>query len=212
MNMKKVLLFLTSFLGLALFPLCYIVRLAKKYVYDIIYSQSIKYFFHSPYPRFVSITSPIYINNAKYITIGEHSRISEYSTISAWNEIKNPKLVIGNNVRIGAFAHITCANEIHIGDGVLLGKNVTITDNSHGCNSYSELKIRPHNRQLFSKGKVHIGKNVWIGDKATILPGVSIGDNSIIGANSVVTKNIPGNCIACGVPAKVISRVCDQTE
>ena len=209
--MKKIFFYLTSFLGKILLPLFYIVHVVKKFVFDVIYSQTKKYYFHPPYPSFVSFTPPIFLNNAKYISIGEKTRISEYSTISAWNDIMTPQLVIGKNVRIGAFAHITCANEIVIEEGTLLGKYVTITDNSHGSNVSSELNIRPHNRHLFSKGKLHIGKNVWIGDKVTILPGVSIGENAIVGANSVVTKNIPDNCIACGIPAKVISTISDQT-
>lgn len=60
---------------------------------------------------------------------------------------------------------------------------------------------------MYSKGDVSIGKNVWIGEKATILPGVTIGEGSIIGANSVVTKNIPPYSIACGIPAKVIKKL-----
>ena len=59
-------------------------------------------------------------------------------------------------------------------------------------------------REVISKGAVIIGKNVWIGDKATVLPGVTIGDSVIIGANSVVTKDIPAYSIVGGNPAKII--------
>lgn len=59
-------------------------------------------------------------------------------------------------------------------------------------------------RQLVSKGEVVIGNNVWIGDKAAILAGVHIGDGAIIGANSVVAKDVPANCVVGGIPAKVL--------
>lgn len=67
--------------------------------------------------------------------------------------------------------------------------------------------LPPLFRPLFSKGPVIIGKNVWIGDKATILPGVTIGDGSIIGANSVVTKDVPAYSVVAGNPAKIIKTI-----
>ena len=67
------------------------------------------------------------------------------------------------------------------------------------------MSMAPTTRPLYSKGRVSIGKNVWIGDKATILPGVTIGDGVIVGANSVVTKDIPHYKIAIGCPAKIIN-------
>ena len=87
-----------------------------------------------------------------------------------------------------------------------MGRWVTILDNSHGETGYKSLIITPHERQLYSKGKIIIEDNVWIGDKVTILSGVKIGIGSIIGANSVVTKDIPPYSIAAGVPSKIIKR------
>ena len=81
---------------------------------------------------------------------------------------------------------------------------MTITDNSHGKSDYESLSIPPILRLLHSKGPVIIEDGVWIGDKVTILPGVRIGENSIIGANALVTKDVPANCVVGGVPAKLI--------
>ena len=85
-----------------------------------------------------------------------------------------------------------------------MGKKITITDNSHGKADIESLKYSPIKRRLFSNGAISIEDGVWIGEKVTILPGVTIGTNSIIGANAVVTSNIPANCVAVGIPAKVI--------
>ena len=68
------------------------------------------------------------------------------------------------------------------------------------------MTFRTVERDLHSKGAVVIGKNVWIGDKVSILSGVTIGDNAVIGANSVVTKSVPEGCIVAGVPARVIKK------
>ena len=69
--------------------------------------------------------------------------------------------------------------------------------------------IRPEERHDLIPKPIHIGKNVWIGSNSTILPGVSIGDNAVIGAGSVVTKDIPENMMAVGHPARVIKSIYD---
>ena len=89
---------------------------------------------------------------------------------------------------------------------MLTGKWVTITDNSHGETDKDTLGMRPQKRTITSKGPVVIGNNVWIGDKATILPGVTIGDGAVIAANAVVTKDVPPYSVVGGNPAKVIKR------
>jgi acetyltransferase-like isoleucine patch superfamily enzyme len=110
-------------------------------------------------------------------------------------------------VNIGEYCHITAINKITIGNGVLTGRWVTITDNSHGKTDKNSFSIPPAKRALYSAGAVIIEDNVWIGDKVTILPNVHIGKNAVIGANSVVTKDIPENSVVAGIPAKVVKIV-----
>lgn len=117
-----------------------------------------------------------------------------------------PKLTIGNNGNFGAFNHITCINHIEIGDNCLTGKWVTISDNNHGTTDFGTLHESPIKRKLHTKGPIIIGNDVWIGDKATILGEVTIGDGAVIAANSVVTKNVPAYSVVGGNPAKVIKR------
>lgn len=144
----------------------------------------------------------------KYIEIGNNSTIGKGISLTATSfykgQVFTPKIIIGNNVSIGDYSHITAIHRIIIDDGVLTGRFVTITDNSHGNSDLSDLKTLPTNRVLSSKGGVYIGKNVWIGEKATILPNVRIGEGAIIAANAVVTKDVPPYALVAGCPAKLI--------
>lgn len=146
------------------------------------------------------------------IRIGERTSIQAYSILGAWerygkDEHYEPEIVIGNDCNIGEFCHITAIRRITIGDGLLTGRFVYIGDNAHGGLSLEEAEIPPARRHLASKGEIKIGRNVWIGDKVSIFGGVTIGDNVIIGAGSIVTHDIPSNCMAAGVPAKVIKQL-----
>lgn len=142
------------------------------------------------------------------VTIGTDSSIQKHCVIETWPiGSYKPNLIIGNNVSIGEYSHITCANSIKIGNGILTGRFVLITDNAHGASNLADLNTPPLKRPIYSKGTIEIEDNVWIGDKVTILPGVKIGKGSVIAANAVVTKNIPPYSIVGGCPAKIIKTV-----
>jgi acetyltransferase-like isoleucine patch superfamily enzyme len=152
----------------------------------------------------------IQVIGGKYITIGQKTYIGKGSIISARDQYGDqrfsPSIKIGNQCGFGGSTHITAINKIVIGDGVLLGNFVIITDNAHGGgeNFKDQLLLPPIYRPLYSKGPVLIEDNVWIGDKATILSGVTIGKGAIVGANSVVTKDVPPRTVVAGSPAKII--------
>lgn len=111
----------------------------------------------------------------------------------------------GINIRIGknVFINSGCCFQDHagieIGDGALIGHQVVISTLNHD--------IYPSNRADMMPNPVKIGKNVWIGAHATILPGVTIGDNAIIAAGAVVTKDVVKNTVVGGVPAKKIKDI-----
>ena len=142
------------------------------------------------------------------IFIGDYTCIQSHSILGCWEKYGNqrfsPSLMIGNHCSIGEYNHISTCNKITLGDGLLTGRYVYIGDNAHGGLSWEEAGIPPGQRSLCSKGEIVIGNNVWIGDKVTILGGVTIGDNVVVAANTVVTKDLPCNCIAAGTPAKVV--------
>lgn len=149
----------------------------------------------------------------KYMTMGNNIYIGRYSwleCITQYGDNKfSPKLVIKNNVSMSDFVHIGVVDYIEIGNNVLFGSKCYITDHNHGSYSGVELSSPdevPVKRKLNSSGKVIIKDNVWIGEHVVVLPGVTIGKGCIIGANAVVSKNIPDYSIALGIPAKVVKK------
>ncbi|MBR1461163.1 sugar O-acetyltransferase [bacterium] len=106
---------------------------------------------------------------------------------------------IGKNVFINACCKFQDQGGITIGDDVLIGHNVTLATLNHDQ--------RPEFRQNIYPKSIKIGNKVWIGSNATILAGVTVGDGAIIGANALVTRDVPKNCIAVGIPAKVIKKI-----
>lgn len=111
----------------------------------------------------------------------------------------------GKNLRIGkhVFINSGCRFQdqggITLGDGALIGHNVVMATLNH-----SE---QPEERANLHPAPIHIGRNVWIGASATILPGVTIGDGAIVGAGAVVTRDVPENMIVAGVPAKILRSI-----
>lgn len=168
-----------------------------------------------------SFTRPLILEGGgqRRIKIGSYTSFGHHTALGCWvrygdDEYYEPEIIIGNHCSIGEYCHITAINRITIGDGLLTGRFVYIGDNSHGGLTWGEANTPPSKRHLVSKGEIRIGKNVWIGDKVSILSGVTIGDNVIIGTGSVVTKDIPSNSMAAGVPAMVIKSlgICPMTS
>lgn len=127
--------------------------------------------------------------------------VSEYN-----DKPTNALLKIGNNVNLSFKNHIGCAKYIEIGDHCLFASGIYISDHYHGWyrgDKQSDVNEIVAERDLECE-EVILGKNVWVGENVSILPGSHIGNNAIIGANSVVIGNIPENTIAVGSPARVV--------
>ena len=153
----------------------------------------------------INVKYPFYLEGGKSIIIGDNFTCYKRTRLEAvGNTTTNPKIIIGDNVCINWDCHIGSLEFIKIGNNVLIGSRVLITDHSHGGNAIEDLILPPSKRVLHSKGPVIIEENVWIGDGVAILPNVTIGKNSIIGANSVITKDVPPNCVIVGNPARIV--------
>ena len=110
---------------------------------------------------------------------------------------KNIKL--GKNVFINSGCHFQDQGGITIDDGVLIGHNAVLATLNHNQD--------PEKRDNLLPAPIHIGRKVWLGANVTVLPGVTIGDNAIVAAGAVVTKDVEPNTVVGGVPAKIIKRI-----
>ncbi|HDM8140765.1 TPA: sugar O-acetyltransferase [Vibrio harveyi] len=108
---------------------------------------------------------------------------------------------LGDNVYANFNLTLVDDTHIYIGDHVMIGPNVTIATAGHPIDPELRRDIAQFNIP------VHIGNNVWIGANSVVLPGVTIGENSVIGAGSVVTKDIPANVVAVGNPCRVLREI-----
>lgn len=141
----------------------------------------------------------------KHIHIGSRTTVMSHSLLQAVSEyssiIIDASISIGNEVYIGRYAYIVAANRIEIGDGSVLSEHVYITDLSHGFDPRAgHIMAQP----IESKGPVSIGPNCFLGYRVAVMPGVTLGEWCIVGANSVVTKSFPAYSMIAGAPARLV--------
>lgn len=156
-----------------------------------------------------NIIHPCIFTGSGKVVCGQNVRLGIWPSPHYWSgnshfdtRSSEALIEIGNNVAINNNFTAICLDKILIGDNTLIGINVTIMDfDAHGV---------PPNSRRGNKGKfgqVTIGQNCWIGSNVSILKGVSIGDNSVIGLGSIVTSDIPPNVVAAGNPCRVIKSI-----
>lgn len=156
-----------------------------------------------------SIYKPRNIQGAKYIKLGDHTTVMKDAWFLALkiSEV-NPQLIISDNCYLGHYIHIVAVNKIVIEDKVLIADKVYISDNLHSFDDIGtpiiEQKIKFHREVLIKKG-------AWIGENVCII-GAVVGYNSVVAANSVVTKDVPDYCVVAGIPAKIIKRYCHESQ
>ena len=149
------------------------------------------------------IIRPLRINGSKNIFIGNGVSVHKQAWLGAKNLTGSiPVLRIDDGAVIGDYAHIFATSRIHIGENVLIANFVYIADNVHG---YEDIDTPIKQQSIIQKNDVFIGSGSWIGEHVSII-GASIGKHCVIGANSVVTKDIPSYSVAVGCPARVIKR------
>jgi acetyltransferase-like isoleucine patch superfamily enzyme len=160
--------------------------------------------------RSIIMWPPVTIFNEQYIHIGSHTMIGPGVALSAGMVpgqecISDRVVVIGDRCLIGRNSGIVGHFSVEIGNDVWTGHHVYVTDQNHGY----EDPTRPISLQTQPERAVRIGDGSWIGHGAVILPGVTIGRHVVVGANSVVTSDIPDFSVAVGSPARVIRQLRD---
>jgi acetyltransferase-like isoleucine patch superfamily enzyme len=146
--------------------------------------------------------------NERYISIGEGTMFGPEITLSAGmvpgqRMVSDTVITVGDRCLFGKGSGIVGHLEIVIGDDVWTGHHVYITDQNHG---YADLDL-PISRQVMPERPVSIGSGSWLGHGTVVLPGATIGRHVVVGANSVVTGELPDNCVAAGTPARVIKHL-----
>lgn len=149
------------------------------------------------------IIDPMKVYGAENIRIYDNVKIGSKCYLGAVSLTgKSSNLTVEDNATIGVFCHIYATEEIIIKKNALLANFVYISDNLH-C--FENINIPIQQQPIKQLSRVVIGEGCWIGEHVSII-GSSVGKNSVIGANSVVTHDIPDFCVAVGAPAIIIKR------
>ena len=156
------------------------------------------------------IHSPLSLDGKENIIVGNRVFVG-YKTWLAALPLTGEKqciLELQDGVTIGHFNHIYATKRIILEKDVLTADKVYISDNLHG---YENVDIPIKYQPIVQHGEVVIGEGAWLGENVCVL-GAKIGEHCVIGANSVVTKDIPDYCVAVGIPAKIIKRYDFETK
>ena len=152
------------------------------------------------------IVPPFRYYGLNQISVGEKVIINRDCWIQALGSCENDessKIVIQAHAGIGMGATISAAQQVTIGEYVLLARNVYISDHAH---AYENLDAPIMLQGIAGIAPVTIGRNTWLGENVVVLPGVTIGEHCVVGANSVVKSSIPGFSVAVGAPARVVKQ------
>lgn len=151
------------------------------------------------------IEAPAWIHGAEAISVGDRVRIWRFARLEAFNTSSapagTPRLEVGSGTVIQPFVHIGAAERVRIGKGCLFASHVYVTDHDHDWSDPEDPVIT--NRRL-EVAPVEIGDFVWLGERVMVLKGVTIGERSIVGAGSIVTRDVPPYSVAVGSPARVV--------
>lgn len=186
-------------------PLADYVRVLKSLIYTTLH-----HFSFGSIGRGVFIFSPLQIDGARNIYIEKGVHIGYKTWLAALPQAGEEKsrLVLGAGCSLGNFNHIYATHSICFGEKVLTADKVYVSDNVH---DYHNIELAVKEQPIVQKNDVYIGDGAWLGENVCVI-GASVGKHSVIGANSVVTKDIPDYCVAVGIPAKVIKKYNFETK
>lgn len=153
------------------------------------------------------IELPVRVSGARRISIGSGVFVGAGSWLQVLGETTppgNPAISIGDGCSFAGYVTISAASEIVIEESVLVARYVYLADHRH---EFSDTERPVLDQGIAGIAPVRIRSGAWLGQGVVVCPGVTIGRNAVIGANSIVRSDIPDCCVAAGQPAKVIRRV-----
>lgn len=186
----------------------------------IIFIFGLRYLYHFIFSGFyhlgkkVGFGSNVAIRNARYISLGNNVYLDNNAILQIPEEhigygLHKPKLEIEDKVTVGSTTMISAVKSIQIKENVLISQHCFIGDHDHG---YKDINTPIRYQDLTNVKPIVIDEGAWIGANVTVVSGVRIGKNAVIGTNSVVTKDIPDYSVAVGVPTKVIKKYNFKTK
>jgi acetyltransferase-like isoleucine patch superfamily enzyme len=177
-------------------------RFIKESVKELLYRPSGVAFGERSY-----IQRPYSISGRKRVRIGKRTSIGGGLHIQAITEYAGvrymPTIEIGDDVYIGGHAYFTAIDRISVGDGCVLSEYVYLTDEVHGMDPRAGLIME---QSLISRGPVVIGRSCFLGFRVAVMPGVTLGEHCVVGANSTVTRSFPAYSMIGGSPARILKR------
>lgn len=176
---------------------------------DYVYCRTTQFFEKRKYGHLGKgsiVYSPLEVDNAKNIYIGDNVNIHEYAWLMGGNQAYS--LIIKDGTVVGHFSHIVANHELVIEENVLIADKVFISDCTH---NYEDIEVPIIKQGIHNLKSVRIGKDSWIGENVCIL-GASVGIHCVVASNAVVLNDVPDYSIVAGVPAKVIKQYDFATE
>ena len=161
------------------------------------------------------VTIEVWHDTRNAVSIGAGTRLADHTWISMRGGsveigtatdlrrgvtlVCSGRLVIGDEVMLNTGTHVHCAGDVRIDDWTIFGEYCSVVDSQHVRTSPDEPI-----QHATAVDRVHIGRNVWLGAKATVAAGVQVGDQAIVAGGAVVTQDVPAGCLAAGVPARTV--------
>ncbi len=187
-SLIRVSLILLQGMFRALLPMS---RIVRRLIYTARFMSQIKNIDAS-----TQCDGPIRVIGTARITLGKECRLGRECELTTEED---GKIILGDKIRINRGVTLTSYAQIRIGAFTIIGEFASIRDANHGMETGTPMRLQPH-----TSAPIRIGNDVWIGRGSCILPGITIGDGAVIGANSVVTRDIPPYAIAAGAPARFL--------
>lgn len=156
------------------------------------------------------LTPPIRLGGERFVAIGSGVFVGPNSWIEVMRFTGPPAqsaITIGDGTSIAGFCTITAVQRVVIEPRVLMARNVYISDHSH---AYGQRERAIKDQGVTGVAPVRIAEGAWLGHGVVVCPGVTIGRNAVVGANSVVRDDVPDFCVAVGAPARVVRRVPEE--